>query len=145
MLPPQGERPYYPIPEQLPVVQDDTLGTDSLAVEEPDTLITPAVFIPSAPYTGLLVDARGLDLQPSMAPRLFGADGREVYSPSFVARDYAATIGVVGYDKDYERALTSDRLASSGSARISTSPSWMCIFASGMLKKEAPLALRRSQ
>lgn len=95
-----AERPAPSAPPLPPPTQADSL--DSVAV--------PMVFTPPEPYTGLLVDARGLDLQPSMAPQVLGEDGRQVYSPAFVERVYAARVGVVGYDKDLERASGSDRL-----------------------------------
>jgi hypothetical protein len=83
--------------ELLPV------AADSLA----DSL---RVYTPPDPYTGLLVDARGLDLQPSMAPRVLTASGREIYNAGFVDRQYATQMGLVGYDKDMDRAKKSDRL-----------------------------------
>ena len=69
-----------------------------------------ALFTPPEPYTGLVVDARGLDLRPSMAPRVFGADGRVVYGAAVVEREYATAVGAVGFDRDLERALTSRRM-----------------------------------
>lgn len=68
------------------------------------------VFVPPKPHTGLVVDARGLDLQPSMAPRLITQEGREAYSAAFVEADYAARLGIVGYERDWHQAVTSDRL-----------------------------------
>ncbi|MBT4496105.1 MAG: hypothetical protein HOC74_00190 [Gemmatimonadetes bacterium] len=95
----------------LPGQVDETPVSElSTEADSLDSLETPIIFVPPEPYTGLLVDARGLDLQPSMAPRLLGEDGREVYSAAFVERSYATSIGVVGYDKDWERAFTGDRL-----------------------------------
>lgn len=95
-----AERPVPSAPPLPPPIEADVL----------DSVATPMVFTPPEPYTGLLVDARGLDLQPSMAPQVLGEDGRQVYSPAFVERLYAARMGVVGYDKDLERASASDRL-----------------------------------
>ena len=69
-----------------------------------------ALFTPSKPYTGLIVDARGLDLRPSMAPRVFGADGRLVYGAATVDRAYVTSVGTVGYDRDLARAAVSPRL-----------------------------------
>lgn len=71
---------------------------------------TPPVFVPSVPYTGLIVDARSLGLQPSMAPRVITEDSSEVYSPAFVERTYATYVGMVGYEREMQRAVTSDRL-----------------------------------
>lgn len=102
-----------PSPDLLPgepgISASVAAGTSALPTE-PDSLEAPLVFIPPQPYTGLLVDARGLDLQPSMAPRVITNEGREVYSAGFAERSYATHIGVVGYDKDWDRALASDRL-----------------------------------
>lgn len=67
-------------------------------------------FAPPQLYTGLIVDARGLDLKPSMAPRILSAGGRELYSASAVDLKYARQLGVVGYDKDLKRASRSDRV-----------------------------------
>ena len=83
---------------------------DSLASSE-DTIEEEAVvFIPRVPYTGILVDARGLDLQPSMSPRILSEKGRIIYGAATVDHDYATQYGIIGYDKDIARALVSDRL-----------------------------------
>jgi len=66
--------------------------------------------VPPRPYTGLIVDARGLDLKPSMAPRILSAGGRELYSARAVDLAYARQLGVVGYDRDLDRASRSDRV-----------------------------------
>lgn len=82
--------------------------------QEPEPLPAEAdffkIFVPPKPYTGLLIDARGLDLRPSMAPRIFNQGGQEIYGAGVADRLYATQMGVVGYDKDMDRALTSDRL-----------------------------------
>ena len=95
--------------------------TDSLAVDTPDSLTTPptadslaadelVVFVPEAPYTGLLVDVRGLGLQPSIAPRVLSAAGHVIHGAATVDRSLATSYGVVGYDDDFARAYTSERL-----------------------------------
>ena len=70
------------------------------------------VFVPQEPYTGVLVDARGLGLQPSMSPRILSENGRVIYSAATVDRSYAAQYGIVGYAKDIDRALSNERLGS---------------------------------
>jgi len=98
-------------PMLLPPAVPLSVEPDSLDVlDAPDSLDAPVVFIPQEPYTGLLIDARGLDLQPSMAPRVLTEDKWEIYGAGFVERSYATRMGVVGYDKDWDRARTSDRL-----------------------------------
>ena len=74
---------------------------------EADSVI---VFVPQQPYTGLIIDARGTDLRPAMSPRILDSRGRVVYSADHVDRDYAVSIGIVGYDKDITRAAASDRM-----------------------------------
>lgn len=61
-------------------------------------------------YTGLIVDARGLGLRPAMAPKVIDENGNEVYGSRFVSREWAVKIGVVGYDKDVNRARINDRV-----------------------------------
>jgi len=62
--------------------------------------------------SGLIVDARGLGLRPAMAPRVLDEQGNEVYGSKFVDRDYAVDIGMVGYEKDVNRAAKNERVAS---------------------------------
>ena len=117
--------PATPDSLEIPIV------TDSLAVPAtPDSLTTSAIadsltalatadsladdelvfFVPEAPYTGLLVDVRGLGLQPSIAPRVLSADGHVIHGLATVDRSLATDYGVAGYDDDLNRAYTSERL-----------------------------------
>ena len=61
-------------------------------------------------YTGLVIDARGLGLHPAMAPKVLDENGNEVYGTGYVSREYAVQIGVVGYEKDLNRAKKNDRV-----------------------------------
>ncbi len=68
---------------------------------------------PAKPYTGLIIDGRGLGLQPAMNPRILAEDGREIYSIWLkVNRNYAIKMGLVGYGKSVEQAKqdAADRL-----------------------------------
>ncbi len=65
---------------------------------------------PSAVFTGLIVDARGLGLRPAMAPKVLDQNENEVYGTGKVSRDYATQIGVVGYEKNLERARSNERV-----------------------------------
>ncbi len=99
--------------------------SDSLAVNTPDSLTTPPTadslaadelvfFIPAAPYTGLLVDVRGLGLQPSIAPRLLSTAGHVIHGAATVDHNLATDYGVAGYEDDINRAYTSERLGGEG-------------------------------
>ncbi len=81
----------------------------------PKTLPTPATGLtgtsPGKLYTGLIVDARGLDVKPAMAPKILNEDGKEVYGPSCISRDYAVREGTASYFKDPVQAQTNPRVA----------------------------------
>ena len=97
-----------PVPE--PIAPDAVAAEpDSLEATEAD-VDSMRIYRPPPPFSGLLVDARGLGLQPTMAPRIVSVSGHEIYSAGFAERDYVAQMGVVGYDKDMDHALTSERL-----------------------------------
>lgn len=52
--------------------------------------------------TGLIVDARGLTISPVMSPRILDENGKEVYGPGFISREYAVQHGTVQYVKNFE-------------------------------------------
>ena len=60
--------------------------------------------------TGLIVDAGGLGLRPAMAPKV-DEQGNEIYGSKFVSREYAVDIGMVGYDKNLDKAIKNERVA----------------------------------
>ena len=66
----------------------------------------------NAVYTGLIVDCKGLGVRPAMAPKIVDENGNEVYGSKFVSRQWAVEIGMVGYDKDVNRARQNERVAS---------------------------------
>lgn len=61
-------------------------------------------------YTGLIVDCKGLGVRPAMAPKITDEQGNEIYGSKFVSREWAVEIGMVGYDKDLNRARQNDRV-----------------------------------
>jgi len=67
---------------------------------------------PQSPvFSGLVVDARGLGARPALAPKIVDETGNEVYGTGYVSRDYAVQVGVVGYEKDLDRARANERVA----------------------------------
>lgn len=64
------------------------------------------------PYTGLIVDARTLNLEPVLYPTIVSEQGKEIYSSVFVSREFAVQYGVVTYLCDMDQALNSDRAGS---------------------------------
>jgi len=64
----------------------------------------------SGVYTGLVVDCKELGVRPAMAPKIVDEQGNEIYGSKFVSRQWAIEIGMVGYDKDLNRARQNDRV-----------------------------------
>ena len=78
---------------------------------------TPVVVAPVAPapagpaaYTGMVVDARGIQARPAMSPRVFDEDGKEVYGSANVDREYAVQQGMSGYARDLNAAQSNQRV-----------------------------------
>ena len=72
--------------------------------------IAPVKNSPSV-FTGLVVDARGLGVNPVMSPKILDENAREVYGPAFVSREYAVQQGMSGYSKDLAAAQSNQRVA----------------------------------
>jgi hypothetical protein len=73
--------------------------------------VTPAT--PSMAYTGMVVDARGIQARPAMSPRIFDEDGKEVYGSANVDREYAVQQGMSGYARDLTAAQSNQRVTNS--------------------------------
>jgi hypothetical protein len=67
--------------------------------------------IASDVYTGLIVDARGIGAAPSMVPVLVDENGREVYGPAFVSREFAVQNGMCRYMRGADIADDLTRVA----------------------------------
>ncbi len=76
----------------------------AVPIEMTTSGVSPAV------YTGLLVDGRGLGIQPAMAPKIYNEQGYEIYGTGYVSREYAVKMGVVGYHKDVSMAKQDSRI-----------------------------------
>ena len=62
-------------------------------------------------FTGLVVDARGLNIRPVMVPKIIDENDQEVYGSAFVSREYAVQQGMSGYGKDLEEIIHNQRVA----------------------------------
>lgn len=51
-------------------------------------------------FTGMVVDARGIDVLPAMCFSIMDEDGREVYGPAYVSREFVVQKGMCGYVTD---------------------------------------------
>jgi hypothetical protein len=55
---------------------------------------------PSKPYTGVIIDARGLDLRPCMCPKIRREDGSEVWGTLNVSPELAIEYGIAAWLRD---------------------------------------------
>jgi hypothetical protein len=106
--PPPAAPPETPAaPPETPVTPPET------PVTPPETPVAPA---PSAPaptgevYTGMVVDARGLQARPAMAPKVIDENGKEVYGSMNVDKEYAVQQGMSGYARDLTAAQSNPRV-----------------------------------
>ncbi len=87
---------------QIPKISDQTPKAGEMR---------PVAFpIGRAPYSGLVIDARGLDFAPILYPTIVEEQGKEVYSSVFVSREFAVQHGVVTYSCQMSSALSFDRI-----------------------------------
>ena len=66
--------------------------------------------VSSGVYTGLVVDARGLNARPAMAPKIMDETGQEVYGSAYVSREFAVQQGMSGYARDFDAACRNPRV-----------------------------------
>ncbi len=73
-------------------------------MSETDT-ITPG------PYTGMIVDVRGITVTPCMVPRVCDENGKEIFGSAFASREFAVQHGMTGYLSDLSVARENPRVA----------------------------------
>ena len=93
----------------LTMAKPSTVTALNEAAPAPIAKAPSAQFV-SVVYTGVIVDARGIQARPAMSPRIFDEDGTEVYSLSKVDIEYATKEGVSGYTRDLTAAQTNQRI-----------------------------------
>jgi hypothetical protein len=79
----------------------------------PPAMPSPALPAPSTGgyvYTGLVVDARGIQARAAMSPKILDESGQEVYGSLNVDREYAVQQGMSGYARDLTAAQSNPRV-----------------------------------
>lgn len=61
-------------------------------------------------FTGLVIDARGLNLRAALIPRLLDENGQEIYRGAYVGAEKAAQNGLALYSRDLTAAQTNPRV-----------------------------------
>jgi len=62
------------------------------------------------PYTGLIIDARKLKVKPVLNPVIISEKGHDIYSSTFISREFAVQNGVCRYYCNMDLALKDDRI-----------------------------------
>lgn len=62
-------------------------------------------------FSGLIIDARGILVEPALAPKVLDERLEEVYGPTFASRKYAVQHGIAGYYTDMAKAAANPRVA----------------------------------
>ena len=65
----------------------------------------------SEAYTGLLVDARNIELQPALVIKILDENMEEVFGPAFVSREFVVQNGMAAYYTDIASAKSDSRIA----------------------------------
>jgi len=99
-----------PIPK-IPKSDSGTMATSIVPMVSKPTV---SQMEPAKPainsYTGIIVDARGLQAQPAMVPRIVDENEMDIYGPMLVERDYAVQLGMSGYTRDPGSAQMNPRV-----------------------------------
>jgi hypothetical protein len=90
-----------PLPEKPQVTVEEKLA--------PEAKTLPAL-ADLPPFTGLVIDARGLNMRPALIPRVLSASGQELYQGQYVLPEKAAQSGLALYAKDLIAAQTNPRV-----------------------------------
>jgi len=88
-------------PSAAPVLTKAAPATAIKAIESPSATVY---------YTGIVIDAHGIQARPAMSPRIFDEDGKEVYGLASVDLEYAIKEGMSGYSRDLAAAQTNKRV-----------------------------------
>lgn len=115
----KAEKPAVVTPPKPPV-QATPKEKDITAPPAPAEVVVPKkeeVTAPPAPkaparivYTGLVIDARGIQARPAMSPKVLDENGQEVYGSMQVDREFAVQQGMSGYARDLTAAQSNPRV-----------------------------------
>ncbi|MBC8104143.1 MAG: hypothetical protein H7Z41_16335 [Cytophagales bacterium] len=83
-------------------------ATINILIPEPG----PTPLSDNGPFTSLVVDCRGLNIEAIMSPKLMDTTGREIYGTVRVTPEYAIETGIVGYPRSMGEALRGARAGS---------------------------------
>jgi len=92
------------------VLPQNVKQIEPIKTSAPEPAPEPETVPKSHEFTGLVVDARGLNAKPAMSPKILDENNQEVYGAAFVSREYAVQQGMSGYSKNIDTALSNQRV-----------------------------------
>ena len=119
------------LPEEIK--QIESIKTVSSENDTSETVLQESrADIEAETYTGIVVDARGIQFSPAMAPVIVDEKIREVYGSAFVSREFAVQQGMAGYSRDMQTAGQDPRVSGNplmvkGLGTLENSPSTIII------------------
>lgn len=93
------------------VLPDDIRQISKINPEKP-VINSQKLGMGNIPYTGLIIDARGLELEPTLYPTIVSEQGNEIYSSLFISREFAVQYGICTYLCSMEGAIREERIGS---------------------------------
>jgi hypothetical protein len=109
--PPSVETPQTkPVPPPLPPEPALEAKVKEPKKEEVKDEVTEDVDLSKLNYSGLVVDARKLQIRPALIPKIIDQKGEVVYSAVNLLQKDAVKMGVVGYAKDVDAAKKNQRV-----------------------------------
>lgn len=101
----------------LPEATKTIVQQPALKVDEKATPLTKEEVkeVRSVDYTGIIVDASGLGLEPTFSPIIYDVNGRAIYGMLNIDKDFAISKGMVEYATDLQTAA-------GGSTRAGANP-----------------------
>jgi hypothetical protein len=94
------------LPEEIKQIETIKTVSNGKGSAPASDSVSPPVNAPVS-YTGLVVDARGTQALPALVPMIVDENGKEVFGPAFVSREFAVQQGLGRYLIDMEAALKS--------------------------------------
>ncbi len=154
--PPPGEKKSEPPPPSAPPMAKEAKPVLPLPVSaserKPESPPPPAKGMEAPlpdpanlpPFTGVVVDTRGLKMKPALAIRILNEGGKELYRGEYVPQDKAARNGLALFARDLTAAQTNPRVGKNpltikGSNLDPASPSDI-VLGKGEAQKMAPFA-----
>jgi hypothetical protein len=101
------------LPAEIKQVESIKQMNASVAENPPNAQASPRPVAPAPAegQSGLVVDARGIGAKPAMVPLLLDENGKQVYGPAFISREYAVQHGVCEYGRSVDKPAQRERVA----------------------------------